>query len=380
MKGGNSMRQYPDDIMHMIKTELHNRKDYFKNAEKEIASSNLKFLIAANISALVFLIGFILLTPYIIKGWKPTGYHIGFIPALLFCTFITFIYYIRRNWQYRTVSILCVMFSAVLLVFSILLDTIGTPDGPGTFLPMMFIIIPSLFTLPFSISYGLIVSAEILYIAVVIISKNNILGQYDIFSSIVALAFSTVIANMIMILRVRDYTLQTKYKYRSMTDGLTNILNKEASFKAFRKYFMLYNPQVTCTLIIMDLDRFKTLNDTKGHAEGDEVLHQVGMLLLETFRRIDIVGRFGGDEFVILMKGTASAEIVQEKYRTMQNNLRRVSQIETGMQITGSFGIVLVDGQNIDSHALFLQADEALYEAKNKGKATYVIKQYQPDA
>ena len=42
MKGGNSMRQYPDDIMHMIKTELHNRKDYFKNAEKEIASSNLK--------------------------------------------------------------------------------------------------------------------------------------------------------------------------------------------------------------------------------------------------------------------------------------------------------------------------------------------------
>lgn len=137
---------------------------------------------------------------------------------------------------------------------------------------------------------------------------------------------------------------------------------------------------MTCTLIIMDLDRFKTLNDTKGHAVGDEVLHQVGMLLLETFRRIDIVGRFGGDEFVILMKGTASAEIVQEKYRTMQNNLRRVSQIETGMQITGSFGIVLVDGQNIDSHALFLQADEALYEAKNKGKATYVIKQYQPDA
>lgn len=376
-KGETDMRQHPEDIKHMVKTELRNRRAYFQNTKKETASSNLKFLIAANISALVFLIGFILLTPYIIKGWKPTCYHISFIPALLFCAIITFIYYMRKNWQSRIVTILCILFSAVLLAFSILLDTVGTPDGPGTFLPMMFIIIPSLFTLPFSISYGLIITAEIIYIAVVIISKNNVLGQYDIFSSIVALAFSVIVANMIMILRVRDYTIQTKYKYRSMTDGLTNILNKRACFEAFREYFLLYNPQVTCTLIVMDLDDFKALNDTKGHASGDEVLHQTGMLLLDTFRRIDIVGRFGGDEFVILMKGTASAEIARERCRTLQNNLRRISQIETGMQITGSFGIILADKQEINFSALFLQADEALYEAKHKGKATYVIKHYQ---
>ena len=162
-----------------------------------------------------------------------------------------------------------------------------------------------------------------------------------------------------------------------MTDGLTNILNKRASFEAFREYFLLYNPQVTCTLIVMDLDDFKSLNDTKGHASGDEVLHQTGMLLLDTFRRIDIVGRFGGDEFVILMKGTASAEIARERCRTLQNNLRRISQIETGMQITGSFGIILADKQEINFSALFLQADEAHYEAKHKGKATYVVKHYQ---
>ena len=101
------------------------------------------------------------------------------------------------------------------------------------------------------------------------------------------------------------------------------------------------------------------------------------LLLLDTFRRIDIVGRFGGDEFVILMKGTASAEIARERCRTLQNNLRRISQIETGMQITGSLGIILADKQEINFSALFLQADEALYEAKHKGKATYVIKYYQ---
>ncbi len=371
------MRQYAGDMICLIKKEFQNRKFFFQSAKKESTSLNLRILLAANLAAILILLGFIMLTPYIIKDWQPTPYHIGFIPALLFCFVLSLIYYIRGSWKYRAVTALCVLFSIVLLTFSILLDTVGTPGGPGTFLPMMLIAIPALFTLPFRISYALILLAEFLYIATVFIYKNNVLGQYDIFRSVVALMFSIVIANIIMSLKVRDYSIQTKYKQQSMTDGLTNILNKEASFEAFRKYLQTYNPHVTCTLIIMDLDNFKTLNDTRGHAAGDNVLQKVGVLLLETFRHIDIVGRFGGDEFVVLMKGSDSFDIVKEKISAMQQHLRQIGQEEADLQMSASFGVVLVTDQEVESHSLFLQAVAALYDAKRKGRATYVMKTYQ---
>lgn len=273
---------------------------------------------------------------------------------------------------------MCVLFAIILLSFSILLDTIATPDGPGTFLPMMVIIIPALFTVPLYLSCGLCVLAEVIYIMAIYTFKNNMLGQYDIFRSIVALAFSIIVANMIIMLRTRDYLIQTEYKYQSMMDALTNILNKEASFKAFNEYFKMYNPNVTCSLIIMDLDNFKTLNDTKGHTAGDMILHRVGLLLADTFRHLDIIGRFGGDEFVILLKYTASETMLQDRCRELQTNLRKISKLETGIEMTGSFGIVIVENQEAELQSLFDQADRALYEAKHQGRAGHVIKRYEP--
>ncbi len=370
------MRQRIKNFFQLMRTELKNRKAFYKNAADENAVFNIKNLLAANVAALVFLIGFLLLTPYIIAGWQPTPYHLGFLPALFLCFIITLLYFLRKNWQGRTVSILCILFFLVLLTFSILLDTVGTPEGSGTFLPMMFIIIPSLFTLPFYISYFLCIGAEIVYIFLLCTLKRNIIGQYDAFSSIVALAFSVIVANMILSLKVRDHTIQAKYKQLSMTDTLTNILNKTASFTAFQEYFETCNPFVTCTLIIMDLDHFKTLNDTKGHAAGDRVLHRVGMLLTDTFRRYDVIGRFGGDEFVILLKGVASEAILNERCRNIQNNLRSVSSAVSGMEITGSFGVILVKDQKVELQSLFDQADRALYEAKRSGRATFAIQEY----
>ena len=180
-------------------------------------------------------------------------------------------------------------------------------------------------------------------------------------------------------LRVRDYMLQAEYKYRSMTDGLTNILNKEAIFDALRKYFQAYNPHTTCALIIMDLDNFKTLNDTKGHAAGDVLLKEIGRLLTETFRRLDIIGRFGGDEFVILLKGTADPLLIRNKYTTIQERLKQLTQEQLDIPVTASFGSVYAEDQTVDAHLLFQQADTALYEAKRKEKSSCVIKKYQSE-
>lgn len=370
------MRRSADRLTYIIKTELQNRKAFFCHAEKATALSNLKLLIAANITAVVFLVLFLLLTPYIIPGWTPTLWHIAFLPALLVSLAAIVFYYVRGARTGRGVTLLCVIFDSILLIFSILLDSVGTPDGPGTFLSLMLIVIPSLFTIPFYLSYSLTTAAETAYIIVTLTYKDTLLGRYDIFSSVAAFSFSLIIANMIMVLRIRDFTLQRTYKYRSMTDRLTNILNKDGLYNEFGKYLHLYNPTVTCTLIFMDLDNFKTLNDTKGHTAGDKVLRHTGMLLVDTFRHADIVGRFGGDEFVILMKDAASKQLAEDRCTSLQKSLRAMSLKESGIEITGSFGVVLATGQEVLPDSIFRQADAALYEAKRNGKATFVIKEY----
>lgn len=373
------MKSRIKELLYLIRTELRNRRTFFRDGSASNCSSNLKLLIAANVTAILFLIAFILVTPLIISSWHPTPYHLAFLPALLICFAASLIYYRGHRNGGRGASLLCILLSIILLTFSVLLDTIGSAGAPAIFVPMMYVIVPVVFTLPFHISYGMIAITEIAYAFMLSTYKNNMTGRYDLFGSIVALACSLIIANIITMLRVRDYMLQAEYKYRSMTDGLTNILNKEAIFDALRKYFQAYNPHTTCALIIMDLDNFKTLNDTKGHAAGDVLLKEIGRLLTETFRRLDIIGRFGGDEFVILLKGTADPLLIRNKYTMIQERLKQLTQEQLDIPVTASFGSVYAEDQTVDAHLLFQQADTALYEAKRKEKSSCVIKKYQSE-
>lgn len=373
------MKSRIKELLYLIRTELRNRRTFFRDGSASNCSSNLKLLIAANTTAILFLIAFILVTPLIISSWHPTPYHLAFLPALLICFAVSLIYYRGHRNGSKGASLLCILLSIILLTFSVLLDTIGSAGAPAIFVPMMYVIVPVVFTLPFHISYGMIAITEIAYAFMLSTYKNNMTGRYDLFGSIVALTCSLIIANIITMLRVRDYMLQAEYKYRSMTDGLTNILNKEAIFDALRKYFQAYNPHTTCALIIMDLDNFKTLNDTKGHAAGDVLLKEIGRLLTETFRRLDIIGRFGGDEFVILLKGTADPLLIRNKYTMIQERLKQLTQEQLDIPVTASFGSVYAEDQTVDAHLLFQQADTALYEAKRKEKSSCVIKKYQSE-
>ena len=373
------MKSRIKELLYLIRTELRNRRTFFRDGSASNCSSNLKLLIAANTTAILFLIAFILVTPLIISSWHPTPYHLAFLPALLICFAVSLIYYRGHRNGGKGASLLCILLSIILLTFSVLLDTIGSAGAPAIFVPMMYVIVPVVFTLPFHISYGMIAITEIAYAFMLSTYKNNMTGRYDLFGSIVALACSLIIANIITMLRVRDYMLQAEYKYRSMTDGLTNILNKEAIFDALRKYFQAYNPHTTCALIIMDLDNFKTLNDTKGHAAGDVLLKEIGRLLTETFRRLDIIGRFGGDEFVILLKGTADPLLIRNKYTMIQERLKQLTQEQLDIPVTASFGSVYAEDQTVDAHLLFQQADTALYEAKREKKSSCVIKKYQSE-
>jgi diguanylate cyclase (GGDEF)-like protein len=162
----------------------------------------------------------------------------------------------------------------------------------------------------------------------------------------------------------------TRDLYRlATTDELTGLANRRHFFARLeeeaRRTARYGQP---LTLAVFDLDRFKAVNDTYGHAAGDDVLRRVGLVCREMLRNVDTVARIGGEEFAILMPATplAGGVIVCERLRHAIAETRVVTA-SAGIHTTISVGIgELKPGEDGDN--LLLRTDHALYRAKKSGR------------
>lgn len=154
----------------------------------------------------------------------------------------------------------------------------------------------------------------------------------------------------------------------SERDSLTNIYNKKMAESSIRDYLKRIKEDELCAFMILDMDNFKQINDTYGHKRGDQVLVRLTEILGETFRRYDIIGRFGGDEFILFLKGIVSSETVHLRLKSLYEQLSK----EKDPAFSCSIGITLVhSGDSYDQ--IFQQADTALYAAKSQGKGQYIF-------
>jgi len=162
------------------------------------------------------------------------------------------------------------------------------------------------------------------------------------------------------------------FQIKAQTDGLTGLQNRWSCEMQIRAY--LNGTEEPCALIIADIDSFKSVNDAQGHFAGDSVLRELGRILLSDFRQTDIVSRLGGDEFLILMKLTASRDLVAEKCRRILSDIATLCLADGAVPFTCSLGAVLSRGRERSFESLYQAADEALYEAKRTGKGRFVLR------
>jgi diguanylate cyclase len=153
------------------------------------------------------------------------------------------------------------------------------------------------------------------------------------------------------------------------TDALTKLANRRAFDDEIQKHFQMFESQGTpATLLMLDIDYFKKLNDTYGHLAGDEVLKSTADLLAKAVRNGDVVARYGGEEFaVILPQSTASSvRQIAERLRGAFSQFKPTIDQKT-IPISASAGMAeLLPSDSINSW--IQRADEALYHAKNKGR------------
>jgi diguanylate cyclase (GGDEF)-like protein len=146
-------------------------------------------------------------------------------------------------------------------------------------------------------------------------------------------------------------------------DGLTGCLNHRAFHERLETEALIADPAHPLSLLIVDVDSFKTVNDTHGHPAGDEVLRLVGQVLLELSRAEDTPGRLGGDEFALLLPSTALPDAAAAAERLRQ----QVRERAAGWGATVSVGLAATTLRS-DTAGLLAAADRAVYRAKRAGR------------
>lgn len=180
--------------------------------------------------------------------------------------------------------------------------------------------------------------------------------------------FAGAIAVGLIVTKLRENEKSKALANKADTDLLTSLYNKVATERKIIEY-MQAHPDEQALLFVLDIDNFKKINDTMGHAFGDEVLRSLGHQIQAYFRVSDIIGRTGGDEFMIFLKGMKDDETILKEARKLEYFFKN---FQTGEYVkysaTASIGAAVFPRDAADYESLYKVADKALYVAKQRGK------------
>ncbi|MER2139233.1 MAG: diguanylate cyclase [Succiniclasticum sp.] len=176
----------------------------------------------------------------------------------------------------------------------------------------------------------------------------------------------------------KQQLLELELDKRSKTDSLTGLLNKGATEELIRMMLLNYykdnNENSKCALMMIDVDKFKNVNDTLGHAKGDKVLRAIGSIIKSTFKGMDVAGRTGGDEFMVFLRDIEKPDNAMHLAESIEKKTNRLildEDIHTYVSVSIGISMFPEHGKTFDE--LYRAADKALYYAKNHGRAYWKL-------
>lgn len=174
-------------------------------------------------------------------------------------------------------------------------------------------------------------------------------------------------------LAIESFRTHEEIRNQSVTDPLTGLYNRRFFDNSLaQELARSQRYRRACSLIMVDIDHFKRVNDVYGHAAGDEIIKQIATLLRENTRTMDIVGRYGGEEFAIILPETPPQNIMVVVHRLLKLTREMKPSVKKmaadGRQVTVSLGVSSFRGGTTSAGDLLKKADQSLYQAKKGGR------------
>lgn len=186
---------------------------------------------------------------------------------------------------------------------------------------------------------------------------------------ITIVVFLIVIIAISFFNKAKYYVESEDLQNKADTDLLTDLYNKMATERMIKEYLEGEGKNSVSMLFVLDVDNFKKINDTMGHAFGDEVLSQLGHQIRAWFRVNDIVGRIGGDEFMVFIKDVKDPEVIKREGSRIMQFFEGFNVGEyTRYSPTASVGGAVYPNDGTDFESLYKSADKAVYKSKKEGK------------
>lgn len=165
---------------------------------------------------------------------------------------------------------------------------------------------------------------------------------------------------------------EDRLRHRAEFDTLTDLPNRASFIERLQQAMGRATPDSPLALLFLDIDHFKTVNDTLGHEAGDQLLKEFASRMRASMRQSDTIARLAGDEFTVILEGLRDADDAKKLAAKLVEKLRAPTALAGRMlEVTASVGVALWNAGDTDDAELLRRADAALYEAKRRGRNRY---------
>ena len=277
----------------------------------------------------------------------------------------------RIKDSFEKVRVLCFIAYFLMVSLLILLDVVINPTGQMILFPVALMVISALYVDYFFVELLLKLALFGVFVVLDLMYKTPMLFRNDLLICLGVLAISSYCYGILLGIQTDSNQENRILAEKSNIDRLTGLYNKLSFEEQAHEFLDHRGIGVGAVLMIIDFDNFKHVNDSYGHLVGDQILKRFGEILSSNFRVTDVVGRVGGDEFMVLLRNSMPAEEVARKCEVIEHELN-VSRIGEAGGFSCSIGVV-TDEKGFTFNELYLLADDALYEAKARGKKQFVL-------
>ncbi len=278
----------------------------------------------------------------------------------------------KKKLSFKQTRIIVILHYLVLFaIFSLIEVTVVNDDKHLIIMQTLFMLVPAFYT-----DYIPVVAASeaIMFIEYLLVHRT-VLGHPaswpQVFTGIAVITLSILVVMVYSGNQAQTASEEKEFKEKSNKDPLTGLKNKGAFEEECRNVLKEREPGTIYMLLILDFDNFKHVNDKYGHQTGDDVLKAFAKLLVREFRVNDIIGRVGGDEFMVMVTRLPShgQKLIEDRCRNILHELN-ILKIGDAKRFSCSIGMI-ADDMGIPFEAMYNLADDALYEAKARGKAQF---------